>query len=208
MEGVNEPTRARRCGWPLRSCRSDQVRHAVRRGEGVMKAVELRELGVDDLRAASARSRRPGLPVADPEGDGAARRPRRGQCSCGATWPGSRRCCAEREGARGVVDGGEKRTPGRGRQRQDGPDRGGCRRAAGAARALREDPAPDVPLREGNVAKAGDEVLIEETSLSAGASAGGGAVVRQSLDRLAGSRGGTGGLSRTSRRSEGQGEKP
>jgi large subunit ribosomal protein L16 len=73
MEGVSE-TDAKRA-MQLAAAKlpdPDEVRQAVRTGEGVMKVAEVRELSVDDLRAREKDLAGPALPPAHPEVHGTA----------------------------------------------------------------------------------------------------------------------------------------
>ncbi len=87
MEGVNETDAREAMRLAVGEAPDqDQVRDAVRGGEGVMKVAEFRDLG--GRRAAAAREgyRRPAVPAADPEVDGADSRRRTSSRRCAAIW--------------------------------------------------------------------------------------------------------------------------
>ena len=175
MEGVSE-AEARRAmelaaaKLPIKTKFAD----AVRRGEAVMKATDLRELDVEGLQRQGAGARGRGVPHAHPEVDGAAREagkhPRR------APRPGAREDDSQGEGE--VAMAVEDRSAGRGRQRPR------CRRASSWPSSAACSTASTARSRsarrrflahnENDDAKMGDTVAIAEIAADEPAQALGG----------------------------------
>ena len=134
MEGVSETdARARDAAGRGQAADQDEVRDAVRAGDGVMKIGEIRELGVDDLQRAREGPRRSAVPAPHPEVDGPARGA--GQAAHAAPRPGAHQDDSPRAAEVGSRHERQGTADRHGGQRQDGKDGGGRRSSARCATA-------------------------------------------------------------------------
>ena len=158
MEGVTEVEARRAMELAVgQAADQDEVRDAVRRGEGVMKAVELREMDVDELRAKVQELDDQLFRMRIQKSMGQLEAPGKIRGRAPGPGAGARPFSGRRRSNHGV----ESRTPGRGRQRPRCRRASSCRSSAACSTRStarpRSGPSKFLAHNEDDDAKVGDE---------------------------------------------------